>query len=200
MKGSTMRVNTVFAAVLLSACAVQVSAFSQDDQNAEATKKWMEYMTPGDHHKLLKFKEGRWDLTVRMWPSPDAPASESPAESEATLILGDRFLLDKVKGSFGGMPFEGMGTTGYDNHRKKFVFTWIDNMGTGVMVGEGDYDPQTKTWTYQVNSTDPITGKPAVSRGTERIVDGNTWVMQSFNTGPSGKEFKAMEITYKRKK
>lgn len=46
-----------------------------------------------------------------------------------------------------GMPFEGHGTLAYDNHRKMFVSTWIDNMGSGIMVLEGTYDDASKTLT-----------------------------------------------------
>ena len=37
---------------------------------------------------------------------------------------------------------------GYDNVKKKFVASWIDNMGTGIQFSEGTYDPATKTFTY----------------------------------------------------
>jgi hypothetical protein len=36
------------------------------------------------------------------------------------------------------MPFEGISTLGYDNAKKTFFSTWIDNMGTGMMVMEGN--------------------------------------------------------------
>ncbi len=38
------------------------------------------------------------------------------------------------------MPFHGIGTEGYDNVRKKFMASWIDNMGTGILLMEGTYD------------------------------------------------------------
>ncbi len=112
--------------------------------------------------------------------------------------MGGRYLVDKTRGSFEGQPFEGMGTTGYDNSLKKYLATWIDNMGTGIMVGEGDYDPEKKQWTYQTKGTDPIAGKSIKMRSIERIVDSNKWVMESYRPGPDGKEFKTMEITYQR--
>ena len=36
------------------------------------------------------------------------------------------------------MTFKGTGIEGYDNGKKKFVGTWMDNMGTGIMMSEGD--------------------------------------------------------------
>jgi hypothetical protein len=33
-----------------------------------------------------------------------------------------------------GMPFEGLGYTGYDNVKKQYFGTWIDSMSTGIMT------------------------------------------------------------------
>ena len=46
------------------------------------------------------------------------------------------------------MQFKGMGVEGYDNVKKKFVSSWIDNMGTGIQFSDGTYDPATKTLMY----------------------------------------------------
>ena len=45
-------------------------------------KKWMEFMTPGAEHELLKYKEGRWKMQVEMWVSPDAEPTVSEGTSE----------------------------------------------------------------------------------------------------------------------
>ncbi len=48
-------------------------------------------------------------------------------------------------GKMKDMTFKGMGIEDYDNVKKKFVGTWVDNMGTGIMMSEGRYDVATKT-------------------------------------------------------
>src|SRR5262245_57964290 len=77
------------------------------------------YATPGENHAHLKALVGSWTATVKFWMAPGAPAQESTATSECKLIMGDRYLQEEVRGSFGGMPFQGMGLTGYDNLKKK---------------------------------------------------------------------------------
>ena len=72
--------------------------------------------------------------------------------------MGGRYCMMDVTGKI-KMPgadgklqdfeFKGHGMEGYDNAKKKFVGTWIDNMGTGIMMSEGDYDPSSKTFTYR---------------------------------------------------
>ena len=176
------------------------AALAQDEPDAAAMQKWMEYMTPGEGHAALKFKEGSWSGHVKMWMTPEAPPSESDATSETKFIMDGRYLVDHVNGSFDGMPFEGIGTTAYDNHLKKYLFSWIDNMGTGIMTGEGSYDAEKKAWTYHTQMVDPMTGKLVKARSVERILGPDNWVMESYAAGPDGKEYKNMEITYTRKK
>ena len=44
-------------------------------------------------------------------------------------------------------PFQGLGFTGYDNHPKKYVGVWIDNMTTSIMTSSGTFDAGGKTFT-----------------------------------------------------
>lgn len=186
----------LFCVVVLAAQSLRAQEVSPE----QMMEKWMAFMTPGDNHKLLASRVGTWDLAVKMWQVPGGEPTESMATSESTAIMDSRYVIDKVKGEFGGMPFEGMATTGYDNGLQKFVSTWVDNMGTGIMFSEGTYDASTKTFSYAATSTDPMTGKTMKTRSTERWTGADSFVMEMFGPGPDGKEFKMMEITYKRKK
>ena len=47
------------------------------------------------------------------------------------------------------MSFKGMAIEGHDDVQQKFVSTWIDNMGTSIIMSEGTYDPSTRTFTYR---------------------------------------------------
>jgi hypothetical protein len=163
-------------------------------------EKWSAFAAPGEEHKVLARREGSWTMHVTMWMAPGAPPQVSDGTSEARMILGGRYLEDTTKSTFNGMPFEGRGLTGFDNARKKFVFTWIDNMATGIMTGEGTYNPKTKTYTSVAKSTDPMTGKTKTVRGTDTTIDDDTWKSAMYDKTPDGKEFKTMEIVYKRKK
>ena len=54
--------------------------------------------------------------------------------------MGGRYQEGTYSGDMFGMPFEGRGMVAYDNATEEFVSTWIDNMGTGMMVTKGKYD------------------------------------------------------------
>lgn len=163
-------------------------------------QKWMAFASPNEHHKVLEAKVGKWNTTVKMWMSPDAPPSESKGSSEFEMGLGGRYLMDHSTGETPFGPFEGMGVTGFDNLKQRYIVGWIDNMGTGVLGAEGTYDAKTKTFTYVGESPDVAAGKYVKSRTTEKLIDADKWVMESFVPGPDGKEYKCMEITYERAK
>ncbi len=86
------------------------------------------------------------------------------------------------------MDFEGHGVTAYDNAKKKFISTWIDNMGTGVMYVEGPYDETTKTISMTGKMMDPSTGKETDVRQVLRSPDDKTQVMELY-CNLNGKEF-----------
>jgi len=166
-------------------------------QDADAMKKWTEYMTPGEMHKMLSAMDGKWTEEVTLWMDPSQPPMKSTSTMENKMILGGRYQQSNISGSFGGMPFEAQSIMAYDNMKKVFISSWIDNMGTGVMQLEGPYDAATKTITLMGRESDPMTGKETKVRQTIKIIDNNTQVMEMFSlTG--GKEVKTMEIKVKR--
>jgi hypothetical protein len=188
----------LLATTLVSLCAAG-AAFALH-QSPDDIAKMTALATPGENHKLLDYKVGKWNGHVTMWMAPGAPAMESEATSETKWIMGGRYLHEDVRGTFAGQPFEGLGISGFDNIKKKFVYTWVDNMGTGIMSGEGTYDAAKKMITSTSSMSDPMTGKVVSSRGTETKTDDNNWKMEMFASGPDGKEVRTMRIDYKRAK
>ena len=166
--------------------------------SAAMMKAWQSYMTPGEEHKLLAKANGKWNEEITMWMSPDAPPTKNTATAENKMIMNGLYQYSTHKGNFMGMPFEGISTTGYDNARKIYVSTWIDNMGSGIMHMEGPYDAATKTVTLSGTATDPMTGKAMEVRETMKTIDDNTQFMEMFETR-GGKERKTMEIKFTRK-
>jgi hypothetical protein len=109
--------------------------------------------------------------------------------------------MSSFSGNFMGMPFEGQAITGYDNFQKKFISTWVDNMGTGIMKMEGTWDDASKSITYTGKMVNPANGKECKMREVYKYIDDNTELMEMY--GPdskTGKEFKNMEIKLTKKK
>lgn len=114
----------------------------QESINAEQLMKlWVEMATPGVPHKRLAQLEGKWKTVTNMWMAgPDAPPVQTKGECERSMILGGRFLQDRHWGEMFGQPFEGLGLTGYNNFKKKYVATWMDTTGTAIYTMEGNWD------------------------------------------------------------
>lgn len=155
--------------------------------------------TPGAPHKILEGLAGRWNAKVRSWMEPDQPPMESKGSCEQKMILGGRFLWQEFKGDMMGTPFTGIEVTGYDNHTKKYISTWMDSMSTSIMFFEGDASADRKTIIQESRYDDPVRG-PMKWRAVTKIADKNTFVFEMYNAGMKGEEVKSMEITYTRKK
>jgi hypothetical protein len=197
-----MKVKLWLVLALLIACTAVAQEQKQPQMSAEEKAQmdaWQKYMTPGEGHKALDQMVGTWDTKVTMWQKPGAQPAVSTGVSENRWVLGNRYVEEHFKGTFMGMPFEGIGYTGYDNAKKQYLGTWMDNFGTGVMTSSGNTTDR-KVWTFKSSSTDPMTGKdmPVESRMTFADADHHTFEM--FSPGPDGKMFKMMEIAYTRKK
>jgi hypothetical protein len=162
--------------------------------------KMKAFATPGPEHKVLENKVGRWTAQVKAWSEPGKEPQTSTGTSDVKWIFDGRFIEDNVTGTFMGQPFQGKGICGYDNIKKKYVSSWVDNMGTGVYYHEGTWDPAAKTFTFTGEGPDVLTGKYVKGRSVEKMVDADHWTIQGFHPGPDGKEFMCMEIQLTRAK
>jgi hypothetical protein len=137
-----------------------------------------------------------------MYPGAQPESSTSTATMET--ILGGRFLVERVKGSFSmgdqQMPFEGFGLIGFDNYTKKHTFVWADTMGTMTMSAEGTADATGKVITYFGKYPNPITGATTEVKSVQRIINDDKHVFEMHEKQADGSWFKNFEITATRKK
>jgi hypothetical protein len=186
-----------------------VAAASGQPNPAEMMKQMMELAKLNENHKLLADLVGTWSYTVKMWMNPDPSAK--PEESKGTAVrksmMNGRFFVMDVTGKMEmpgpdgkkkEMTFKGMGLEGYDNVKKKFIGTWMDNMSTGIMMSEGTYDPATKTFTY-TGEYEATPGMKQKIREVMKIVDKDHHTFEWYEDR-GGQEAKTMEINYTRKK
>lgn len=161
---------------------------------------WMKAMTPGAEHKGLEGMVGTWDATVKMWMDPSQPPSESTGTSVNTMALGGRYVEQHYDGMVMGQPFQGVGFTGYDNIKKKYVGMWMDTMSTTPMITWGTMAADMKSSQWEGSMDDPLTGKPVRTESKVTIVSNDHHVFEMFGPGADGKMMKTMQIDYHRKK
>ena len=159
---------------------------------------YQKYSIPGAPHRLLARMAGSWKTNTKSWFEPGKPPTESKGSCEQKMILDGRFLHQAFTGDMMGALFTGVGITGYDNFKKRYVSTWMDSMSTGIFFFEGISSSDEHTIAMECRTEDPVRGSVRW-RSMTRIVDDDTHLFEMYITDRSDKEQKMMEITYTRK-
>lgn len=194
----------VCAALLVSGAAAAQDAKPADKPMSAEQKAmmdaWARVATPGEPHRGLAGMVGTWDAEVTSWMDPGQPPMKSKGVSENRMMLGGRWVESRFTSEMMGQPFEGIGYTGYDNYKKKYIGTWTDTMSTGVMMSEGTMDAAGKVMTSTSTMDNPLTGKPETTKMITNFVAPDHHVFEMWGPDPSGKVVKQMQIVYRRRK
>ncbi len=146
---------------------------------------------PAPEMDALKKFEGSWDVTVLF------NGQEMRGTSVYKLGFGGFWLTQDYTGDFGGMKFEGRGSTGYDPNKKKYVGTWIDSMSPALTIMEGEFSNDGKTYTETGEGPGPD-GKPAKMKNVCEFTGNDTMVFNMYMVN-DGKQVEVMKLTYKKK-
>lgn len=85
-------------------------------------------------HELLRFFEGFWRGTTRIWLDPGTPPEETVTELHAELVLGGRWLRIQYRGVAFGKPHAGEMLLGYHKDVSRYELAWIDSSHTGSAI------------------------------------------------------------------
>jgi hypothetical protein len=178
-------------------------ALADDQKKNEEQQKmmevWMKYATPGEGHKFLEKHVGEWDVISKMWEQPGKEPTITKGPGVGKMFLGGRYLKMKYKGTMMGMPFEGLAIYAYDNHAKKYLEVWVDNMGTGIMFSKGTLDKTGTVLTVFGEVDNIFTGEKEKVKSVTTFINADKFLMEMFMVGPKG-EFRSLEVTHVRKK
>ena len=116
-----------------------LTASAQDDFDPAKMEEIMKkYLTPGKEHKVLRSWVGTRKTESNYWMMPGAPPMKSSGEATFRMLLKGRYVTERFttkSPDFG--DFQGQGTVAYDRLAKEYIHTWIDTMGTGIMISRG---------------------------------------------------------------
>jgi hypothetical protein len=121
---------------------------------------------------------------------------EVKATINAEMIMGGRFLFQKIEGDFMGVPLDAIGVVGYDNTAGQFEAVSFDNMNTGMALHAGrmNEDGHIDLRLKYVNQT---TGEIVERRTIRELISAGEWLETAYETR-NGVERKVMEIRARR--
>ncbi len=186
--------------ILQNTFAQSASASLSSNEGPDPAKAWQDFMTPNENHKRLSREVGKWEGEVNYWMDPTAPPTKAKATNVVTMTMGGLYQLGDFSSTMMGMPMMGQSTIGFDNAKKVFVLTWIDNMGSGIVKMTGTYDEKTMTLSLKGTQTDPMTGNDSDIREEIKYFNERSYTMTMYGAGMDGKEMKFMEGTFNKVK
>jgi Protein of unknown function (DUF1579) len=147
---------------------------------------------PGPEQEKLKVWVGDWDATV------SAMGTETKGSATYKMGFGGLWLTGNFTGEFAGQKFEGRATAGYDSFKKKYVSSWIDSMSPSILIMEGSFSPDGKSFT-EVGEGPGMDGKMQKMKTVYQFKDKDT-ILMTMTSLSDGKDQESIKITYKRKK
>lgn len=191
----------LFVSILFAGAPLCAQEKNAPPDQAEMMRRWQEYMTPGEEHEAFARMAGTWTMKSEIWmQGPGTEASVSTGTAVFSMDMDGRYLVQRVEATMMGMPFRGVGYTGYDNFKKKYVSTWLDNMGTGISTMEGTRSADGKSIVLWGVMDEPVTGeKDKKVKYVTTFVDENTHVFEVYDVTTYGEKAPVMRHTYKRK-
>lgn len=184
----------LLAGLLLAA---PLAAQAPETQPSAEQQAMIAAMTPGSPHAFLAEQVGTWNATMKIWTDPAAPPIETTGTLEREMILGGRVLKEVLVTEFMGMPFHGVGHTGYDNVTGQYWSTWFDNLSTGVFTMTGTIDEATYEGTLVGKGPEAIAGKDVPMRLETSGEAGKQVIVTHMEVGDHGM-MKTMECVYER--
>lgn len=205
--------NNLFAVFFMAVALSGVPALAQEktpvktphvEMLDEAVIGTLEKSTaPTDQHQLLSGLEGNWYYDLKYWGKDGADPQTSSGTMVNKMAVGGLFLQSETTLilNIGGqnISYKGLGMLGYDTAKKAYTSVWSDSMHSGIVTGSGAYDETLNTIEVKGVFNNPLIGKERNYRSVLRFPEDGIYTQSIFIAGDSGKEFKAVEMTFERR-
>ena len=155
---------------------------------------------PGEPHAALRRFIGDWEAQGRMWRSADSsvPPVEGVVTLSAEMVMGGRFLVEKMTSQPPSRPFESIRVVGYDNLSGRYEGATYDSFGTNIIRPVGEMN-EAGELVLSYSYTDLGTGTPVTRRTVRKLISEHEWIETAFET-QGGSERRVTEIRARRKR
>lgn len=166
----------------------------------ETMAQLLDYSRPGPHHAILANLVGTWAFQDKNLPFVKGTLVR-------TAIFEGRFFQVEITGGQLPIPiadgktkqanYQGLEIEGYDNVRKSYVTTAINNhIGSDETQQMGQYDAQTNVFTYEWER-ELLPGSKQKNRKVLHIIDSNQY-SEAYYEDQNGRPKKTRELIYTR--
>lgn len=186
----TLAALTVCVAGAAAAATLPAGLLQDDEAQAPMPAE------PTDVHKKLLQGVGDWVGTIES-TYPGMPPMKSAA-TETVTALGPYHTVSRFRCEFMGMPYEGLGTMGYDPETETMHGTWTDNANTYQLVMKGEMDLEKGIIDMVYDAPAPDGSGPIRHRNHTELTDDAYSI--TFYMGAEDEEKQFMRIDMKRKK
>lgn len=170
-----------------------------DMDMAEMMANYAEMQKPGEHHADMAYFEGIWDCTVTFSMGPGQPEMTSRGVATYAWKFDGRWMEQSYQGEMMGQPFQGFGLMGYDNYRKQYLGTWIDDLSTSMLVSAGSTMPGSNQIVMFGKMDEPMTGEIGKTIKTVTTRHGDDRFVFEMQEVQYGDPFTVMSIEYRRR-
>jgi hypothetical protein len=168
----------------------------------EAMKQLLDYSRPGSNHALLGSLVGSWTFQDAARPFVKGTVRRTPlygGRFYTVAITGGKLQVPVADGKMEEQNYQGQQTEGYDNARRQFVTTALNNhIGSGIETQTGTYDAARKAFTYEWES-ELIPGQRQKNKRVLRLIDSSHYAEDYYETR-NGAEVKVRELVYTKAK
>jgi len=187
-------------ALVASASMLVAAALLQQDHSTTTHESIQTNQMPGKGQKFLSQHCGSWSWTSTAKTSPGGESKTYTGEMKSNMSFDGRYKFESIEGDRNQGPhrFEALNITGYDNKRKVFVSSWIDNTMTSIFTAEGVPNDDWTEINWVQDRTNQMTGEIDKLRVVESFHSPGKFSITEYWPGPDGKEFKAVEIQFSR--
>jgi hypothetical protein len=200
-----MRIGTwcassiAFAGLLISTLgAAETKPLDPAKMDPAAMEKMMqEFAKLAPQHEVFQRMAGSWTTEVKNFEPNSTEPTVSNGTAEFKCLMGGRYLMQSFQSDMNGQEYEGIGISGFDKGKQRYVGVWFDNMSTGLVHTQGTFDAARDTMTETGSANTPM-GAMDMRMVTQHL-DKDSFRFSLFMKLPDGNEMKSMEIIYRRK-